>query len=272
MPRWIVRPRNIGSTPRQLALRLNCMTRRYPSERNKRKGFSFLRDFLLVYPDPEYMERMDGASTETYHQLYRFFSRNKCEQRILLRSYGLPVPDTAARKSTAASWNNGDGRDDRSDAEVVLSSFIVRPLRHAGGIGFRLTSDPTDFIEGQEYVQRLYPKTREYRLLYVRGELVSCLRKTVQEGTRSDAPWNHSVGATFKTINDIANCKLAATDCLYLLKQNPIIRTAHLVAVDVLYAKGTYVICEFNSCPGLTIENNLQKVVQHVQSSEIVQR
>jgi hypothetical protein len=274
MPRWIIRPRKIGTTPRQLAQRLDCSTRQYPSEQNKRKGFSFLRDFLLVYPDPDYLERMDDTDTQTYHQLYRFFSRNKCEQRTLLKSAGLPIPDTTGRRVTAALWGAGHEETTTNSTDESLqnrTTFIVRPLRHHGGIGFRLTQDATDFIEGEEYVQKLFPKTREYRLIYCYGELLSVLRKKAP-GTSADQPWNHLSGAHFQTINDIPNCKLSSTDCFDKLKQNHIIKTAHLVAVDVLYAKRKYVICEFNSCPGLTIENNLQKVVQHVQATEIIQR
>ncbi|SHH47605.1 hypothetical protein SAMN05444169_7641 [Bradyrhizobium erythrophlei] len=272
MPRWIIRPRKISTTPRLLASKLGIQTRSYPSARNQRQGFNFDRDFFLVYPDPTFVGHSafggdDGALC--YEQLYRFFSQSKAGQRVLLRQSGLPIPDTTSSQIVASNWlvqrNEQTGRFQAHQP----NSFIVRPLRHSGGSGFRLTSDPTDFIAGQEYVQRLFPKTREYRLIYVKGQLAVTLRKKVREGTRADQPWNHAVGATFQTVNDLPSCKLTGTDIFTRLSTQPIIQHAHLVAVDVLYARGKYVICEFNSCPGLSIESNLMRIV-NVLSPQVV--
>lgn len=274
MPRWIIRPRNISTTPHALATHLNCQTRKYPSARNIRRGFDFHRDFFLVYPDPDtvrfrVLQPTVGADgRDIYERLYRFFSQTKAGQRKLLKQAGIPVPDTTTRQDVAASWLVPES-DGGTSSDTPIPAFIVRPLRHAGGIGFRLTSSPTDFREG-EYVQKLFPKTREYRLVYVRGQLVTVLRKRVQEGTQANQPWNHHVGATFQTINDIPACRLTGTDCFTRLSTNPIIQSAHLVAVDVLWNRQGYVVCEFNSCPGLTIENNLLRIVQHVQAAEVV--
>jgi hypothetical protein len=241
-----------------------------------------------VYPDPDYISFGMGTGTqphrsgndggddrEKYERLYRFFSQTKAGQRTLLRASGIPVPDTTTRQDVAASWlvprteepSLDNPRGQREGAETP--TFIVRPLRHAGGIGFRLTKTPTDFIPGQEYVQRLFPKTREYRLIYVKGTFLVTLRKKVPEGTPRDQPWNHSAGAVFKTINP-ETCKLADTDCLSRLSANPIIKSAHIVAVDVLWNLSGYVVAEFNSCPGLSIETNLSRIAQHVQVTELV--
>lgn len=193
--------------------------------------------------------------SETYRSLYSFFSSNKPTQRELLAGAGLPVPETYQTHSDARYATPG--------------AWISRPLRHSGGLGYRRTEDVSDFTEGEEYIQRVYPKDREYRLIYVYGQHLITLRKKVPEGLTNDQPWNHSNGAFFQTIHHWENCRLASTDILARLQSLPIIMYAHIVAVDVMWSNSLgYSVCELNACPGLTIDNNLRKVAAYVSEHQ----
>lgn len=46
-----------------------------------------------------------------------------------------------------------------------------------------------------------------------------------------------------------------------------------LVGIDVMYTKrGEYVVTEFNLCPAITLEHNIQKVTEHVNSDSFLSR
>lgn len=200
-------------------------------------------------------DRRGSNPSDTYRSLYSFFSANKPTQREFIAGLGISVPE---------SYQHSESLHD-----VRPGSWIVRPLRHSGGRGYRLTESVTDFTEGQEYIQRVYPKDREYRLIYVYGQHLITLRKKVPEGTPQDQPWNHSAGAFFQTINHWENCRLAGTDILARLQSLPIITHAHIVAVDVMWSNSLgYSVCELNACPGLTIDNNLRKVANYVSEHQ----
>lgn len=266
--RYVVRPSHIRRTPQLIAEGLNATTRRYPG----RGPYDPRRDFFLVYPRPGCLdsgaiseparllssrrvaqERGSGSTSLSYEELYEFFSSDKARQRISLAAAGVSTPYTA--RSSSVRTNN----------TVPVGSFITRPLRHSRGQGYRITPDPNDFIPGQEYIQQLYPKDREYRVIYCYGDPIIVLRKKVAEDTPQEAPWNHAAGARFQTINDVPNCRLCHTEFFETMDRLPIIKSAHLVAVDVMYSNTLgYSVCEFNTCPGITIEANLRKVVSHV--------
>jgi hypothetical protein len=162
-------------------------------------------------------------------------------------------------------------RTSAPDAEPDLRSsdeFVVRPLRHRSGIGYRVTFDPNDFEEGREYISRLYPKRHEYRVIFCFGTPLITLLKRVPEGIDPNGPWNHANGSTFITVNNPDNNRLRHTDCIERLSAFSVVKNAHLVAADIMLGDNhDYVVSELNFCPALTIENNLRKVASHALST-----
>jgi hypothetical protein len=53
------------------------------------------------------------------------------------------------------------------------------------------------------------------------------------------------------------------------LSENPVVQAADIVAVDILYdkVKPQYVVCEFNTCPGLDIVDNRAKIVEAIRGA-----
>jgi hypothetical protein len=255
--RFIIRPSDIRRTPRELASRFAVETRRYPSR--IRTVFDYRRDLFLIYPPPQsvYNRPSRGAngqfqSVYPYERLYSFFSSNKAAQRQTLKLNGIPVPETYTDRYEAAY--------------AIGGTWIVRPLRHSGGQGYRITTNATDFQHG-EYLSRVFPKDHEYRIIFVLGEPLITLYKRVPEGLSPQLPWNHANGSTFVTVNDIRKCRLSRTNIYDVLRSLPIIKYGHIIAADILWSNGNgYVICELNTCPGLTIDNNLERVASYVET------
>lgn len=250
--RYIVRPSHIHRTPAALARILGVPTRRYPSSRPQL--YNFDRSLFTIYPHPQNVITSD---TTSYHQLHQFFSANKVLQRLTIQAHELPIPPTFASPNHPYLTS------------TTATQFVVRPLRHFGGRGYRITTDPTDFTNGREYISELFRKTHEYRIVCVFGNPLITLRKRVPPHLRPEQPWNHTHGSYFQTIQDVSRCNLATyTDVYDRLRRNPIIQHAHIVGVDVLFNINDrrYVITEFNACPALAIDNNLQKVADHVLS------
>jgi hypothetical protein len=242
--RYIVRPVSIRRTPTLLARALSTQTRRYPG----RTRFDWRQDLFLVYPPPPQVANSD----DTYLELWGYFSSDKYNQKRMLADKGIPVPEHYQIRP-----------------EPIEGQWIVRPLRHYGGHNYRVTEDVTDFIPGIEYIQRVFPKTAEYRAVYVRGALTLLLKKRNFGGVPPELPWNHTNGSSFYTIQHPEETKLATrTDCLAVLPGLPIIRCAHVVAVDILYHDILgYVIAEVNTCPGITIPSNLERVCNVLRSA-----
>ena len=249
--RYVIRPQHTLTTPAALAAALHVRSRRWPSK-SLRLRPSYTRDFLFTYPEDNRLWETNLNIRETVSTLRTFFQATKFQQRMMLKAWGIPVP-----------WTKGNLHP---LTEARQSPFVVRALRHWKGQFYRVTNNPNDFRPGYEYISALFPKTREYRIIYVFGEPLIVLRKHVPEGTSVEAPWNHAVGATFKTVNDLPSCMLSQTDVFERLRNNPVIRTAHIVGVDVLWNKRGYVICEFNGAPALTIENNVLRVADYIRS------
>lgn len=252
MVRFVVRPQHIWSTPKRLAEAFNAKTRNGSTARNT---FDYGRDLFLFYPDASKLREPN----ETYRKLSSFASVHKLAQRHHLHRDGLLIPHSGGRYG----WIHPNGELPNN------TTFIVRPLHHYGGQGWRTTTNPNDFEEGREYIQELFPKTHEYRVVYVLGTPLITLLKKVEEGTPVDLPWNHSHGSSFVTVNNPDNNRLRHTDVYERLTENDIIKHAHIVGVDIMYNKHdrTYRVCEFNFCPSLQIEDNVRKVVEHVQAS-----
>jgi hypothetical protein len=260
-PRYVVRPPAIKTTPKALAERFNCTTR---NGRN-REVFSFTKDFLLYYPPAS---RMEDVNADDYNVFRRFTTATKPIQRELLRLFGLRTPETYTTSTVTEPTTTRTASDQLGGPEPHSSNFIVRPLRHSSGQRYRITTERNDFIEGEEYISRVFPKSFEYRIITCFGEVISTLLKVPPPGATPEQAWNHHQGSVFKTVNNPLNNRLRHTtvyeDCLRF----PIIKAAHLCGIDVLLAKDPwrYVICELNFCPSLTIENNLNKVVNYVNS------
>lgn len=236
MTRYVVRPKGILTTPRLLAEKLDARTR-------SAGQFCWQSDFFLYYPEPSVVRNAD----EAYHKVFNFARKTKKGQRDAIRETGVLVPDCY--------------ESDRC---------VVRPLRHRSGSDFRIVPAGTAHNTTTEYVSPFFSKQWEYRLIFSKGTHLLTLFKRVDPGTPSDVPWNHACGSTFVTIDNWNACRLRHTSVLGDLQGCPIINTAHLVAVDVMLRKQPggaweYAVCEYNFCPSLSIERNLEKVVDHVR-------
>ena len=303
--RFIIRPASILSTPRRLKESLDARrTYRWPSI--SRHKPSILKDFFLCYPPieelEEYAENLPNSSRtfelssipgnwvrsesvnlgsdsstaislfstlDNYTTVGAFAAATKPAQRSLLRADGFPTPFTASSHEELEQWlasNDGGGlRTDQTGPESC--AYIVRPLRHSQGRGWRITSNPSDFQEGREYVQEVYPKNYEYRILAVRGTPLVTLLKRRPEHLTQDQPWNHANGSTFVTVTDENNNRLRHTNVYQLIEQSQLLKGIDLCGIDVMYSRrNDYAIAEVNLCPSLEIESNLQRISNHVLS------
>lgn len=248
---FVVRPRGIVGTPRLLAKDLDCPTRVYPNTHYPHRKYDYRYDFFMTPVDPAHIRHCPPE----YIKAYDFMKRDKYVQRKALEFGGVPVPRTVG--------SHGDAWGLAFDTGL---RFVVRPLRHSAGNGFRVTDNAIDFVPGQQYLSELYPKKREYRIIFVFGKPVIYLRKKPNEGVTDDLPWGH-VNSTFQTINDVAGCRLSTTDCATRLGNFPVIKGAHIIAADIMWndqADRPYVVLELNACPALTIDENRSKIAEAV--------
>lgn len=245
---FIIRPRSIYSTPSALAQDLGCRTRRWPTRRPLTIDYN--RDFIMAVVPPQGV--LNG--TADYAQTFNFAQKHKLGQRQAIARAGIPTPSCAGHQAEA----------ERLSGE----SFVIRPLRHSGGRDYRVSRDRFDFRDGQEYVSELFPKRREYRVIFVFGQPLIWMRKKPDEGVTREAPWGHA-NSKFQTIHDTRGSRLGATDCVPRLMDFAPVRGAHICAADILYSSrvpGFYSVLELNFCPGLEIDNNRQKVVEAIRS------
>lgn len=260
--RYVVRPRNILSTPRALSAVLTDIHRNDATPTkyltrcvSPRLMLSYRYDVFMSNVNPENVIDSPAAIVPVYD----FFRRHKADQRILMRQAGVNGVRSWTSQSQAAAIAWEDRESERR--------YVVRPLRHYGGHSFRITTSPRDFLQGTEYCADFFPKTREYRVIFVRGEPVVWLRKKPNDGVTNDLPWNHA-NSFFKTIQRPEDCQLAQTEFLSHLSQDVVIQNAHVVGVDVMVSReypGEYRVLEYNLAPGLTIPENLAKVVIALQ-------
>lgn len=245
MLRHVIRPEGISGTPKALAQELGVQTRKWP-------GFSgtpdFDTDLFLVYPDAI---NVKAADIQAYGVCRTFFAMDKAHQRQALGAQGIPIPGTFTHKSHVTASPSG--------------KFVVRPMRHSGGENYRVTENMLDFNEGSEYISHLFMKKREYRIIFAFGQPLIYMRKKQNDGVGAELPWGHQ-NSVFQTISDVPGSLIAQTDCVAKLTALSVIKTAHLVAADILYANGKYVVLELNTCPGLDIDANRAKVVEAVKA------
>ena len=221
----------------------------------------------------------------TYTSCREFASSTKPIQRRIISSLGLPIPWTCiSSRSSEGSFGRSiysttpqhtvDLESPQPNVEPSNpAKYIVRPYRHTAGQGYRLTSSPTDFEEGREYIQEVYPKNHEYRVITVRGEPLITLYKRRPEGLAQDQPWNHANGSNFVTVLNPDNNRLRHTDIYERIRAAGLLKHLDLVGIDVMIANlGQYVITEFNLCPAITIEQNLQRIKEHVFQGSVSDR
>lgn len=230
---YVLRPRGIRSTPRRLARGWDAETIRRLDKCRRNSCDSTI--FFLYYP-----ENHPNTTLST------FCRTTKSRQREIVRNGGIPTPDSFNRES-------GECR------------FVVRPLYHRSGQGWRITENSNDFSSTTEYISPVFPKAWEYRLIWCKGTLLITLLKQVPEELGPEHPWNHSNGAFFITVENEENNRLRKTNCRELLSENNIIQQADLIAADIMLDRNyNWCVCEFNFCPSLQIEANLRKVIEHV--------
>ena len=282
MIRYIIRPRSILTTPRLLKEALGAQrTLQYPIvSRVRRPDYS--RDFFLCYPSiDELTNAFNSEIMVLYDSIRAFYVRNKPEQRAFLSSLGFPTPSTFQR-------GNVEGMEE--GCVSTPRTFIARPLRHSGGREYRLLRSPICTTIGSnsssessgnqteinpnswdpttEYLQELYPKDYEYRIIISRGTPLITLLKRVPESISNELPWNHQQGSTFITVTDWSNNRLRHTNVYDIIESNQdFFRGIDLCGLDILVNlrhPQPYVITELNLCPSLTIPDNLRKVAEHV--------
>lgn len=261
--RFVVRPSDILTTPKLLAGALGSETRRWPA--NTETRYNFYEDVFLTYPSPD---RIDLSSwqpiQDTYALLRTFFTATKAEQRRLIVLDKIPVPMTCTNKWEAAFLGQRSER------------FIVRPMRHREGKHYRITNDPTDFVQGNEYISELFPKEIEYRVIFIHGDPVVWLYKHLPVGINKDGPWGYDQGAYFLTLRDPDGSPLVRTGVVERLMKSRVITHAHIVGVDILVGRmgtmGNYTACvtEFNACPSLavpalSVEKRLGIIKDHIR-------
>lgn len=292
MVRFIIRPASIRTTPKLLKESLGAeRTLRWPN--NSRHRPSWLKDFFLTYPPIEELEeyaesivsaRRSGNNTgiaqptgnrdlpqswmDNYSAARAFASATKPEQRRAIDSLGFPVPQTSTQHNNV--WF---GRSQLDSNQTNDRTYIVRPLRHTGGQGWRLTGSPTDFEAGREYIQEVYPKDHEYRIIAVRGEPLITLYKRRPEHLTFEQPWNHTNGSSFVTVHNPDNNRLRHTDIYTRIAATELFKSLDLIGLDIMLSRRNhYVITEVNLCPAITIPGNLQRIKDHVDHNSFFPR
>jgi hypothetical protein len=250
----ILRPERNEQTPRALRELLpGWEMRRYPGWTSGQPDWN--TDFFMVYPPAENVQNVN----ETYTQLRHFYQKNKPNQRRALGELGLPIAECALRILDVMDWPNAGSQ-----------RYVVRPLRHEGGQDYRVTNNPRDFREGDEYVSKLFPKEREYRMLYVHGQLTMFWQKKKAEGETDEGPWGAEGHSSFANITDWEGSYLFRnTDARTAIGNTFVARNSHIVAFDVLYSHTlrSYVVLEANVCPALYWSPTaLAKVVERIQN------
>lgn len=204
------------------------------------------RDLFFAYPkENAYGGRLVNLPP-TYDEIASYYTSNKRHQRLVLNAHGIKTPESYA-----------------DDAR----RYVVRPLRHHGGVGFRVTHSKEDYDPNSEYISPLFPKKREYRVIFVFGTPLILLRKKPSDDATEDMPWNHTTGSSFQTISSMEECRLHIQTSFFNDVQGfPVIRDAHIVAADVLANGNRYAVCELNFSPAITIPSNLERIKHHVSA------
>lgn len=232
----LLHPKPFKTTPKHIQQTLNIPVRRNHTRFNRGSLYNYNRSFFLWYPPEEYVSH----APENYSEVQEFFFANKRTQRNHLMAMSLPTPN---------------------EFPPHEGMYVVRPLRHHSGRGWRITSDRDDFNGSEEYSTPLFNKRWEYRIITYKGNVICTLLKRAATGRLPvSQPWNHINGTSFVTVRDPDNDRLRHTT-VYQDIQTEFFNTAHLIGIDIMIDPNyNYCICELNSCPAFTIPTNLEKL------------
>lgn len=230
----IIRPQGIKTTPENIAnwLETKTMTSNQYSP-------DWKKDIFLYYPQFN-IKNVNSV----YNLLCCFFHQTKYQQRLEIKeAFKFPIPN---------------------DFPNLSEYFVVRSMSHSQGKNYRLTKDKNNYVPFQEYISPCFPKTHEYRVLFFMGEYVTTFEKSVEEGKTKPAPeqpWNHENG-TFWFSRESPTNFMKKQGIVDQLLSCPIIKFGHLIGIDLMWHSPTkqWCICEFNSCPSVTLEHILDKI------------
>jgi len=305
--RFVIRPAHIRTTPRLLKEALGAeRTLRWPGPSNRKP--SWIKDFFLTYPAPEELQeyaeshrnaqlfrRHTTASTildtgrhqdfslgwlDSYNLAREFASVSKpAQRRILSESCGFPVPWTSYVSGTRTlTFGASLAVREPSDGSMgaigsTAPTHIARPFRHTGGQEYHLRSNATDYDPQREYIQEIYPKKHEYRIIAIRGvPLITLYKRRPDHLSYTDA-WNHTNGSTFVTVTNPDNDRLRHTNVYDLVRNCDLFKVIDLAGIDIMLARqGQYVITEVNLCPAVTLPDNLERIKQHALSPAFLVR
>lgn len=238
MKRFIVKPQHFRKSP--LALKRAIPAAKLVSYPGRyQPALDYRQDVFLAYPPIDRYPNRIANVPASYGFLSRFYTSDKHTQRSLIRqTSSLRTPESYAS-----------------------THFIVRPLRHFGGFGYRITDDPADYNPATEYIAPAFAKKREYRSIFVMGTPLILLRKKPGPDAGPFDAWNHTTGSFFQTVNDVSASPLSSTSFFADASSFVCLRDTHLIAVDVLLGDDhTYAVTELNFSPALSIESNLERI------------
>lgn len=241
--RFVVKPNKFRQTPLLLKRTLRAQKLvSYPGR--YQPALDYTRDLFLAFPAIDrYPNRIDNVPT-SYRALSTFYHSNKHTQRRLIGEV-LKTPESYAS----------------SPDERTIGTFIVRPLQHFGGHNYRITNDANDYNPATEYISPAFPKWREYRVLFCKGNPLILLRKKPGPEATPYSAWNHTSGSYFQTVHNIAESPLSSTSFFSDAQNSIVLRDSHLLAVDVLINREhQYAVTEFNFSPAITIPANLEVI------------
>lgn len=267
MFRYIIRPQGIITTPRRLKELFNARrTLVYPFHGRRRANRS--RDLFLAYPPIETLEdhhALNEILKTGYTCVRNFYISNKPIQRNKLAELGFNTSKTFTARTGSP------------EPDFLRQLYIARPFRHSSGRGYRLLRfrPSTETSEGvqielldswnpaTEYLQELYPKTSEYRVIIARGQPIITLVKR-HPGISPLLPWNHAHGSSFVTVTDMSNNRLRHTNVYSVIEEHrEFFKHIDLCALDILVNlqhEPNYVVSEINFCPSISIPDNLERV------------
>lgn len=245
MVRFVVRPNNIRRTPKRLARLLSARRTALVSDSTK---FDWLQDVFLAYPSEDRVANVDAS----YIASLKFYTSNKKAQRLLLHQSGVPiVPVYHDGAFVGPEWDD-------------TGMYVIRPLRHRAGIGFSTLPKEsllTTLSKQSEYVSPCIKKTKEFRVVYYKGQRISTYLKKVPANLDYLDPWTFAHGCVFHTVSKEINDKLNHIG-FYDRLDSSVVSDCHLCAVDVLLTedKKPYV-SEVNLCPGISVKRTLSRIL-----------
>lgn len=241
--RFLVKPNKFRQTPLLLKRTLEAQKLvSYPGR--YQPALDYTQDLFLAFPAINRYPNPIVNVPASYASISTFYHSNKSTQRRLIGAH-LKTPESYAS----------------SNDNTSVSAFIVRPLHHFGGHNYRITNDPNDYNPSTEYISPAFPKWREYRVFFVKGNPLLVLRKKPGPNVGTFDAWNHASGSYFQTVHDLPSSPLTQTPFLADATTHPVLRDSHLIAADVLIdQQHRYAVTEFNFSPAISIPANLEVI------------